>query len=57
MRHTSHCAIYNEPALPNGPCNCGAVRYVTVRSAWMMPFVIIKEALCFPTRTTVILRP
>lgn len=22
--HRSDCAIYNEPALPAGPCNCGA---------------------------------
>ena len=22
--HTSDCATHNEPALPNGPCDCGA---------------------------------
>ncbi len=22
--HKSDCAIYNEPAMPNGSCNCGA---------------------------------
>lgn len=21
--HASDCAVHNEPALPNGPCNCG----------------------------------
>lgn len=21
--HWSDCATYNEPAFPNGPCNCG----------------------------------
>ncbi len=21
-RHDSDCAIYNEPAYPNGPCDC-----------------------------------
>lgn len=22
--HTSDCAVHNEPAMPNGPCDCGA---------------------------------
>lgn len=22
--HASDCAVHNEPAMPNGPCNCGA---------------------------------
>lgn len=22
--HWSDCAMYNEPAYPNGPCDCGA---------------------------------
>ena len=22
--HWCDCALYNEPAIPNGPCNCGA---------------------------------
>jgi hypothetical protein len=22
--HASDCAVHNEPAYPNGPCNCGA---------------------------------
>ncbi len=22
--HKSDCAIYNEPAMPAGPCDCGA---------------------------------
>ena len=22
--HDSDCAVHNEPAQPNGPCNCGA---------------------------------
>lgn len=25
MEHWSCCAIYNGPALPTGPCNCGGV--------------------------------
>ena len=24
MIHSSDCAVYNEPAYPNGPCDCGA---------------------------------
>lgn len=24
VRHTSDCAVHNEPAMPAGPCNCGA---------------------------------
>lgn len=24
VSHTSDCAVHNEPAMPNGPCNCGA---------------------------------
>lgn len=23
--HASDCAVHNEPAYPNGPCDCGAV--------------------------------
>jgi hypothetical protein len=23
MGHWSDCAVYNEPAYPNGPCDCG----------------------------------
>lgn len=23
--HLSDCAVHNEPAFPNGPCDCGAV--------------------------------
>lgn len=22
--HDSDCAVHNEPAMPNGPCDCGA---------------------------------
>lgn len=22
-KHWSDCAVYNAPAYPNGPCNCG----------------------------------
>ena len=25
-QHRSDCAVYNEPAFPNGPCNCGVCR-------------------------------
>ncbi|HEM8998811.1 TPA: glucosaminidase domain-containing protein [Burkholderia cenocepacia] len=25
VTHASDCAVHNEPAYPNGPCNCGAV--------------------------------
>ena len=25
--HLSSCAIYNEPALPKGICNCGVVNW------------------------------
>lgn len=24
-QHASDCAVHNEPAMPNGPCDCGAV--------------------------------
>lgn len=24
VTHSSDCAVHNEPALPNGPCDCGA---------------------------------
>ena len=24
VNHASNCAVNNEPALPSGPCNCGA---------------------------------
>jgi hypothetical protein len=24
IHHASDCAVYNEPALPAGPCDCGA---------------------------------
>jgi len=24
--HDSDCAVHNEPAFPNGPCNCSLVR-------------------------------
>lgn len=24
VSHASSCAVHNEPALPNGPCDCGA---------------------------------
>lgn len=27
--HASDCAVHNEPAYPNGPCDCGAVQTVT----------------------------
>ena len=27
--HASDCAVHNEPAYPNGPCNCGAEIIVT----------------------------
>lgn len=23
--HDSDCAVYNEPAYPNGSCNCGLI--------------------------------
>lgn len=26
VRHASDCAVHNAPALPVGPCNCGAVK-------------------------------
>ena len=26
MGHWCDCAVYNEPALPAGPCNCGGLR-------------------------------
>ena len=31
VTHWSDCAVHNEPAYPNGPCNCGA--NVEVRGA------------------------
>ena len=29
--HYSDCAVYNEPAYPNEPCDCGAVK---ARKRW-----------------------
>jgi hypothetical protein len=26
LKHWSDCAVHNEPAFPNGPCNCGGYR-------------------------------
>jgi hypothetical protein len=26
LKHWSDCAVLNEPAFPNGPCNCGGYR-------------------------------
>ncbi len=31
IEHASDCAVHNEPALPVGPCNCGAVAFVRYR--------------------------
>lgn len=31
--HASDCAIHNEPALPNGPCDCGATAQAPPSSA------------------------
>lgn len=28
--HASDCAVHNEPALPAGPCDCGAEPHVHV---------------------------
>lgn len=27
--HLSDCAVHNEPAYPNGPCDCGAAQTIT----------------------------
>ncbi len=58
--HFSDCAIYNAPALPVGPCDCGAdkdpcivlrralhsaVRYMRDAGAFMEDFPEIKAAL------------
>ena len=29
--HYSDCSVYNEPAYPNGPCDCGAAK---ARKRW-----------------------
>lgn len=26
IRHWSDCAVYNAPALPVGPCDCGGIK-------------------------------
>jgi hypothetical protein len=31
--HASDCATHNEPAMPNGPCDCGASSAITMREA------------------------
>ena len=28
--HRSDCAVHNEPAFPNGPCDCGAESFVAL---------------------------
>ncbi|UPT53172.1 hypothetical protein [Synechococcus phage Ssp-JY42] len=32
-RHASDCAVHNEPAMPNGPCDCGAATFPAEISA------------------------
>lgn len=32
LTHASDCALHNEPAIPNGPCDCGVALYVALRS-------------------------
>jgi hypothetical protein len=31
LHHASDCAVHNEPAMPAGPCNCGAQAHVEGR--------------------------
>lgn len=31
--HTSDCALHNEPAMPNGPCSCGAALHSQTKAA------------------------
>ena len=31
LKHWSDCAVYNEPAYPNGDCDCGAAK---ARKRW-----------------------
>jgi len=33
IQHDSDCAQHNEPAYPNGPCDCSARRKATTASA------------------------
>ena len=34
--HNADCAVHNEPAMPNGPCNCGSLAKAERRyGAWL----------------------
>ena len=37
--HWAHCAVHNEPAFPDGPCDCGAAEgrgpVIPGREAWL----------------------
>lgn len=44
MHHLSDCATNNEPAMPAGPCTCGALRSITLdldTGKWLEPKVAI----------------
>lgn len=34
MNHFSDCAVHNAPALPKGPCDCGAVEAEAARKEY-----------------------
>jgi hypothetical protein len=36
VRHASDCAVHNEPAMPNGPCDCGAAAADQARTAKLL---------------------
>jgi hypothetical protein len=61
--HASDCAVHNEPAMPNGPCDCGvdevltlrhalnsAVQYMRDAGAFLEDFPVITRALKSPPR-------
>jgi len=33
VRHKSDCAVHNEPAMPVGPCDCGAGNWMPIETA------------------------
>lgn len=35
--HSSDCAVHNEPAFPNGPCDCGYSEVAAIRSRSSAP--------------------
>lgn len=57
VEHWSDCAQHNEPAEPNGPCNCGGFMRVCISAAgtrWR--YNMYREETTFSTIVTVTAR-